>query len=198
MCAKAVAVWLPSMSQEEFKSMLPEYVSGNLSADIVRKIEKALTDDVELQREHDFLVSLRAAVKQEKVSSPAEWGLMRLQNSLQSENLQQKKVSYSWWKPLAVAASFAFVMQTAYLMLNQNKANDFYVPLSEKTAVNVFQLVFSEGVAEEDMRELLLTIDGRIVDGPSVAGIYRVQVGDVTSAQKILSGSHLINHVAKE
>ena len=187
-----------AMDKNGIELMLPEYVNGSLSPEDAKRIEQMMEENMDIKSEEEFLSLMREAVKSEEVESPAEWGLARLRRTLpQPEQVEHKDTS-SWWKPLAVAASFAFVLQTSYMFFNETKIDDGYVPLSTSQFENSIQVVFEVNVTEAQIRELLSSIEANIVDGPSASGVYRIVAKDKNTAIDTLKISKLISHAEVE
>ncbi|MFK7815058.1 MAG: hypothetical protein AB8B92_01865 [Gammaproteobacteria bacterium] len=183
---------------KELEMMLPEYVNGSLSTENMKRIEQAMQHDTDITREIDFLQKLQHVVKNEQVESPTEWGWARLKRSLPKENEKPIASTSSWWKPLAVAASFAFVLQTSYMLFSENKIDDGYVPLSTSEVENTIQIVFDQTINESQIRELLNSIEASIVSGPSASGVYRIAAKDRDTAISTLKNSPWIEHVEAE
>jgi anti-sigma-K factor RskA len=185
---------------KELEMMLPEYVNGSLSTENIKRIEQAMQHDMDIKSEIAFLQQLRQIVKNEEVESPEEWGWARLKRSLPKENELEAPVAKtsSWWRPLAVAASFAFVLQTSYMLFNENKLDDGYVPLSTSELENTIQIVFDKNINESQIRDLLNSIDASIVSGPSAVGVYRITAKDRDTAIRVLKESPWIEHVEIE
>ena len=185
------------MDYKEIESMLPEYVNGKLSAEDTKKVEEAMGEDVSIKAEIEFLRHLRNAVKEEEIESPSTWGLARLRRSVKKTKTSSQQIA-SWWKPLAVAASFVFVLQTGYILFNQITIDDTYTPLSTPSLENTIQVVFVETITEAQIRKLLAEVEGKIVDGPSASGVYRISAKDLENALIILKDSDLISHAEIE
>jgi len=182
---------------KEIEMMLPEYVNGTLKPEDAKRIEQIMDKEIDIKSEIEFLESLRAVVKSEHIESPAEWGLARLKRSI-AKTEPAKPVASSWWKPIAVAASFAFVLQTSYMLFNENKIDEGYVPLSTSELENTIQVVFNPATTEAQLRSLLTEANATIVSGPSASGVYRISTNDIESAIELLKVSKLVEHVEKE
>lgn len=186
------------MDNKEIELMLPEYVNGTLQPDDAKRIEQIMEQDTTIKAEVEFLQLMRKAVKNEEVESPTEWGLARLRRTLPQAEAEAENQSSSWWKPIAVAASFAFVLQTSYMLFNETKIDDGYVPLSTSEIEDAIQIVFEDNVTEAQVRILLHSIEASIVDGPSASGVYRITSKDKILAIEKLKTSGLITHVELE
>lgn len=185
------------MDYRDIETMLPVYVNGKLSAEDSKKVEEAMDEDVSIKAEIEFLRHLCNAVKEEEIESPSAWGLARLRRSVKKVQTSSQGIAL-WWKPIAVAASLAFVLQTGYLLFNQVTIDDTYTPLSTYGLENTIQVVFMETVTEAQIRSLLSEVEGQIVDGPSASGVYRISAKDLESALILLKNSDLISHAEME
>ena len=85
------------------------------------------------------------------------------------------------WPPmakLAVAGQFAvLVALSAALLTTGGTGEEDYVTVSGTLEADV-QIVFAPTTTEAQIRELLLSVEGVIVDGPSALGIYHIDLAD--------------------
>ncbi len=68
------------------------------------------------------------------------------------------------------------VVQAGF-MANMMQQQDSFAPLSgDGYSANVIQVQFNSNAKESDIRKLLISIDGSIIEGPSNKGLYRIQL----------------------
>lgn len=174
----------------EIEQLLPFYVNGTLSRAEQERVEGALLANPELREELDILSKLQTEMKaMELAQSPGELGLKRLQKSFRTEtsvdtskntaaNDNSVKVG---WKFAAVAACLLLVVQTLVFVPEWNEDRDL---ISAGGSViqphgRLYSVTFAPDAREEDIRALMLSINGRFVDGPSALGVYRLSVPGV-------------------
>ena len=187
-------------NDNELHALLPAYLNGQLASDEQQRLEQALTTDVDLQRELAFLKAIQQEVKTETVTSPTEWGLAKLRQSLDAET--KTTVTYSpgnfqFWKRLAIAASLVVAVQMGLLVNNRLNTNP-YIPLSTPEVESTLQVQFIEDATEQQIRELLLQTGGSIVKGPSAIGIYRIQFDDTQTSLEQLTNNPIVVYAEQE
>jgi len=190
------------MKKNDIIEMIPEYLNGNLTDNDIELIESAAKDDNTIRMEIEFMKSIQQQLQSEEVTSPTEWGWSRLKRTIESEasstnySAQEKpSIVKPIWKKMAIAASFAFVIQSAYLAQQQLFNEDDYRLLSTDNLKNSLQVKFKEQVSEQDIRLLLVNMKGNIVSGPSAIGIYSIQFKDKDNALVTLRNNNIIEYV---
>ncbi len=192
------------MNKQQIQQALPWYVNGSLDAEQREAVEAALAEDSEdareLADELAFLKQLRQHIKQQTAqASPGETGLYRLRRELRRESAATA-TSARWWKPMAIAASLLLVVQTGYMLTPANPGSGI-TPLSgSQYNAPVLQIQFRDDAANAAIQSLLLAERARIIDGPSVSGLYRIVVddGDIAATLSRLKRNQLVTHVAQE
>ncbi|WP_343563904.1 hypothetical protein [Kiloniella sp. b19] len=206
-------------SEEELEKLLPFYVAGSLSEQEHMAVEQALNEKPEWRDEIVVLERIRDEINErnESVQSPGELGLKRLQRELQSERRAGVSVpqpandepgraaSGSFvWRIVAMAACFVLVLQTAFFLPQSpfyrgDEARESLQTASRTggalTAQGVLlQIAFQPTAEEEQIRTLLLSVEGQIVDGPTALGFYTVAIPkrDETVLEKILARKNLV------
>jgi hypothetical protein len=163
------------MSKQDIHENLPWYINRQLSDKEIAEIELQLKDDPTLQREVDFLNALRDQLKQSAQASPGEFGLQRLMRDVQKEQNAQPLLKR--WKTLAVAASLLMVVQTGIMVSMMGTEDNGIVPLSGSDYSGaVIQLQFREQATADSIQQLLLSLNGSIIEGPSANGVYRIRL----------------------
>lgn len=166
------------MNKDFYRENLPMYVNGNLTAEEKADFDRELSQDDSLKKEAAFLNAVRGYVKQENIQTPGEMGWHKLKRQIKKEsesNVTTHK-TVSKWRTFAVAASLVLVIQAGF-MANMMQQQDSYAPLSgDDYSENVIQVQFNSNAKESDIRKLLISIDGSIIEGPSTKGLYRIQL----------------------
>lgn len=189
------------MNKDDIIEKIPEYLNGSLSDHDISAIESAAERDESIRMEIEFMKSIQQQVLSEKIESPTEWGWARLKQTIEKQNIEEnptgtKTVSTITpiWKKLAIAASFAFVIQSGYLV-QQNVFNSTdYQLLSTKNLENSIQIQFKTGTSEQAIRRLLINTEGNIINGPSALGIYTVEFKDRETALTRLNNSGIVEY----
>ena len=195
---------------KDIHELLPFYVNGSLDSDEKALVEKAIKDDLSLEKEIEFLESLRGEVKaQEFENSPGELGLKRLQKAIAEEKLKndpiaraRSKVTHeqNWgWRAAAIAACLLLMLQTV-VTFNLGNRGDLTAaggPQIVQTQGHLVDVTFAPDAQEKNIRNLLLAIDASIVDGPSALGVYKLSIPrDVeTAVKKLKAHKNLIESV---
>ncbi len=173
-------------SDAELDLLLPWYVNGSLKDEEREAVEAYLAQSAEARDEVALLTALRQQVKDEKIeNSPGELGLQRLKRDINRSDEQGrapaetgKVISIaSWWRPLAVAACLAVVIQ-AGVLVNLAGGPDGEVTIAEFAAAPDLQVTFAPTATEQEIREVLQSAGTVIVDGPSALGIYGLRLAD--------------------
>lgn len=185
---------------EELDLLLPWYVNGTLGAEERRQVEAYLERSAHARDEVELLRQLRRQVKEEKVeNSPGELGLQRLKREIKqaeaqpesSDRMADKVITVaSFWRPLAVAACLAVVIQAGVLVgINSGIVSlDGGVTTASGNAA-VLQVTFAPDATEQQIRDVLQAAGASIADGPTALGIYNLRLVDaeITSVDEALA-----------
>ncbi|WP_193371526.1 hypothetical protein [Pelagibius marinus] len=175
---------------ENLDLLLPWYVNGTLEAGERQAVEAYLEESAHARDEVELLRQLRQQVKEQAFeNSPGELGLQRLKREIKQDAEQQKGSAdrmtgkvltvASFWRPLAVAACLAIVVQ-AGVMVGMNTGmipTGGDVTIARK-APAVMQVTFAPDATEQDIREVLQSAGASIADGPTALGIYNLRLVD--------------------
>lgn len=184
---------------------LPWHVNNSLDRTRRLSLDSSLTQDAELRLEAEFLQHIRQQVKNQPDVTPGDLGWQRLKKQLAQET-QQTPTRPRRHLALAVAASLLVIIQggVIFSLLNQQQVEPAYLPLASSHYQGlVLQVRFNPDIREAQMRELLIKIDARIIEGPSSNGLYRITVtaeDNSRISQRIdqIKASGLVEHVAQE
>jgi hypothetical protein len=184
---------------------LPWLVNNSLDRARRLSLDASLTQDAELRLETEFLQHIRQQVKNQPDVTPGDLGWQRLKKQLAQET-QQTPARPRWNLGLAVAASLLVIIQggVIFSLLNQQQVEPAYLPLASNHYQGpVLQVRFNPDIREAQMRNLLLEIDARIIEGPSSNGLYRITLTSeansrLTQLVDQIRASGLVEHVAQE
>lgn len=195
------------MNKDDIVEKIPEYLNGNLSDHDISAIELAAERDESIRMEIEFIKSIQQQVLSEKIESPTEWGWARLKQTIEKQSTEQDQTGTSIhsgtktvssikpiWKKLAIAASFAFVIQSGYLVQQQALNSNDYQLLSTKKLENSIQIQFKTDTSEQEIRQLLINTEGNIINGPSALGIYTIEFKDREAALTRLNESEIVEY----
>ncbi len=190
------------MEYEKIIELLPLYLNDQLSVEQIKLVRRMVDDSQSLQEELIFLQSIKHSIKSENIKSPGEWGFMRLKHDILAEESRSEHITPSdveknkqgWWQKIAIAASFAFVIQSGYIIQKYSIQPERYHTLSAIELKNAVKVKFMAGVSESDIRTLLINLEGNIVKGPSAVGIYYIIFEDRQSAVVSLNTSGLFEY----
>jgi anti-sigma-K factor RskA len=175
---------------ESLELLLPWYVNGTLEAEERRQVEAYLERNSDARDEVALLRELRQQVKDEKIEhSPGELGLQRLKREIKQAGAQPDGADRmtgrtvtvaSFWRPLAVAACLAVVVQAGVMVgLGGWPGSD--VEIASGTAgltPPVLQVTFEPGATEQEIRDVLQSAGASIADGPTALGVYNLRLVD--------------------
>lgn len=166
--------------------LLPWYLNGTLEAAERVRVDALLVRSAEAREALQSLRQLAAAVREEEQATnlrqpaPGDLGWARLQRSLRQETAATPR--RDWWKPgLAVAAALVLALQIGILLRPAGTDSDWRLQ-SGGTAQQLLsggyrvQLRFVEHAQWQQIRGLLLEVDGLLIDGPSALGLVQVHV----------------------
>lgn len=190
------------MNKQYYRENLPMYINGSLSAEEQADFERELSQDDALKKEAEFLSAIRDYVKQEQIQTPGEMGLFKLKRQIKQQEtntLTTNKLTKKW-RTFAVAASLMLVVQ-AGVMITMTQQEDAFTPLSGSDySENVIQVQFKSDTKESDIRALLLSVDGSIIEGPSKSGLYRIHLNklDTDVIEQMQQQTGIIDFVTEE
>lgn len=174
-----------SKRPEDIKFLLPFYVKNKSLFNNCEEIQKLLKQE-EFKEDLKFWELVNQEYNEIKQRVP---NLERdfFPEIIERINLRKKKSRFIYsifnlktrFSFALVVVQFLFIVALVFYIMNLKHE---YKTLSanqigEKT-VAVINVVFDENAKEKEIRELLKTIDGRIIDGPSITGLYVVSIKD--------------------
>ncbi|MEQ8357655.1 MAG: hypothetical protein RH942_19120 [Kiloniellaceae bacterium] len=174
---------------EALDLLLPWYVNGTLSDDELERVEDYLARSTQARDEVELLRQLHRQVKEEpQENSPGELGLQRLKREIEQaerqdqgsgDKLAGRTVTVaSFWRPLAVAACLAVVVQAGVMIGLPGGTGGDVEPAGGEVALvpPVLQVTFAPDATEREIREVLQSAGASIADGPSALGVYGLRL----------------------
>jgi hypothetical protein len=164
---------------EHPEELLPWYENGTLSKEESTLVEKHLSECTHCQQELSFLHALHKQVKSEQLDlTPGEFGLKRLLRDIKQADKPAKQ-TYPWWpKAFATAAAIVIVVQSALLINFSTTQTDAIVPLGVKLTEKTLQIRFAPTANEQQIRDILQSVNATLVDGPGALGIYQIRLNE--------------------
>jgi len=183
----------------EASALLPWLVNGTLSGLERARVERHVAECVACSQEMDSLRVVQAVVAHDdEVDRQATQALARIKARLQRPERKPgaKSIGSQWleqnrWVRYAMVAQLFLVVGLIAALLYQ-PTPQYYRSLGAVAKPagpeSGLVVVFGETVAQQDVRDLLLRLHARIVDGPSPVGAYTLQVaqGDQATALAVL------------
>lgn len=169
--------------------LLPWFVNGTLSEDERRAVEHHLRDCLPCRATLKDERRLAAAMQPGTTADEeAERNFHRLLDALDRGDLPRRNVSRrapALPRTAAAAAALLLVAIGAVSWLITDRGRAPSEPAEYATAADSpsesgrqVDIVFADGVTEAQIRDLLTTIGGTIVSGPSGVGRYTIRVED--------------------
>ena len=168
---------------------LPFLVNGTLAPDERGPVEVHLEQCASCRAELEFLRALQKGVREtEAQAQPGELAWQRLRRALEQESTGTDAAATGGvagapaWMKYALAASLVLVLAQGLVLWRHSDA-PVYRPAGTQYQGAVIQLRFRDQATEAQIRALLQSVGGRIIDGPGAVGIYRVALDlDATDA----------------
>ena len=197
----------------EANQLLPWFVNGTLTGLERTRVERHVAECVACSQEADSLRVLQAVVvHDDEADRETDQALARVKARLRTSERKPhatsalQSISRQWretspWMRYAMVAQLVLVVALAAALLHQPTPQYYRAlgavskPAGPESAVVV---VFGETVSERDMRDLLLRLHARIVDGPTPAGAYTLQVAQSDQATALAVLRHTSSVVFAE
>jgi anti-sigma-K factor RskA len=168
--------------------LLPWFVNGTLEKDELAFVEQHLRQCARCQREVEWLRELRAACVEGEAAggAPTVFGKLRRQlDEPRSPRREESTMHASWeraprWSRWAMAVELAAIVGLAVALLPRADAPALYRTLGAPNSVaqpgGTLVVVFDQATTEAELRRILRQAGARIVDGPTQANAYVLEV----------------------
>lgn len=191
----------PAMTNEEMSQLLPFWVNGSLSAAEAQAVRQALADSAALREEEQILHALHAEIRAtESPASPGEFGLARLNRTLDAD-VKRDVAAPQRWAQASVAAALVALVAVGMLLLKsadeQSVGNDVYQQASGGAEAGQLTVAFERTATQAEVEALLLQYDLHIVDGPSALGLYQLRTGDESQLTQALAALRAADRIVE-
>jgi len=190
------------------EKLLPWYVNDTLTDDERSEVEAHLKDCERCRSEVAYLKALRSQVKVTgDVTMYGELGLKRLMSDIKKEAQTPRRFLFSWWQSAIAIAATLIIMLQGVILYNFWQQSEAITTLSGPMHKGVvLQINFSPNASEAQIRKLLQSVKGSIIDGPGSIGIYRVRLNLTAENEErineriaaLRSHSDIVIYVARE
>lgn len=191
---------------EAMKDLMPLYVKGLLSAEEKKKVEEAFDLCPSLLQEIEDWKKIECVYKAIETAlpqpSPALYTKIRqgiapaAKPGLLQRIMPSPGISFAM-----VAVQFLIIIALGFVLLHQEQSyTTMSAPAVSTEDIAKINVVFNEEVTEAEIRELLMEIGGRIVDGPHRSGLYIVGLRsypEADSALEVLKSSAIVKMAEK-
>jgi hypothetical protein len=179
----------------EMKSLLPWYVNGTLSPEESAKLEAHLADCAECRAELELERTLNAQISD--LPSGVEQGWASMRGHLERRPSRSARTALGGtvgflgrpiamgWALAAQAACLALVVGAAWIVLPRTDTAAYRTLGSPRpAATGDLVVIFKPTTTEQELREILRKSGARLVDGPTGADAYVLQIrgGALTAA----------------
>jgi anti-sigma factor RsiW len=181
--------------------LLPWFVNGTLKGEELDFVQRHVDECPRCQHEVAWLRELHAAcvAAEAMPGAPATFGNLRRQLDAPRQSRdsidrpRSPRDARRWW-PWATAAQFAVIIALGTLLLSGADAPALYRTLGASNAAapttGTLVVVFEPATTEAEVRRILRSAGARIVDGPTQANAYVLDVpsGQAERAAQALRG----------
>ncbi len=185
-----------NLSEEARSEKLLGYVKGRISDDARAEIDAACQTNPVIANELAYYQALNTATKEaprvDVSRKDADWERL-------SQSLKQNTTAFNipeaandntrFWRSAAAALAIMLFGSASFNAGIWDQAGDEprYIPVSETSSDLLLKVSFHAATTEADIRELLLSIDGDIVRGPSALGLYDIRFNTAEARDKAIA-----------
>jgi anti-sigma factor RsiW len=191
------------MTPEEFEELLPWYATGTLESEEARAVEEHLATSPEARAELAQFRALHEVVQDTSEEPEFDPGLVN-DALAQIDSYERQRAERAearglvgWlrrsWLPaweatpsltrMAVAAQFALLLALGGALLLPDRDGFTTVGGGSGSARARIAIRFTDDTREADLREVVKSLDGAIVAGPSALGLYTIELPQSVEAQ---------------
>jgi len=205
----------PYSSHQDISLLLPWYVNKSLHDAEIKQVENHLNVCLTCRRELVTLQKLAAAVQQEgSLDSAAQVSFSRLKKRIHTSNAVSPektpetpvvaalpgkrkgfgKPGFAQWALPQPAFALAAILLLSLMMprfidTGTIQQNDYRTLSDAENPVvnqNTLRVIFSNDTQQPQINDILASIQGRIIDGPTAQGIYTVAVDSELASKEVL------------
>ena len=176
-------------SHDAVWELLPWYINGTLEASEHALVDQHVRACLLCHRELDGQQRLHELVRQSDTvrilsRSSFETLMRRIDSGVSAET--GRSIGYRArvvaWLPIAAAVLAVSVLLIVLFSTSPDRSGEFRTLTSEtpnrQYDLPALQMVFAEQATQEDIHSVVAAVGGRIVDGPSGAGVYTIELAD--------------------
>ena len=191
-------IHLNTDAHQEAQELLPWFMLGTLNEEETRLVQEHLRSCSQCQADVEWQRKLQAVPlppAQLDGESDVNRAFARLRAQLPAQRQERKVPAWperlqalarQWWMPWVIAAQTAALACLCVVVLQKQPDPVQYVALGAHVEDKGNMVVmFKPQTAEGELRRTLQGADARVVDGPTVAGVYVVHVADGKRAQAL-------------
>lgn len=203
-----------SSEHQEVTMLLPWYVNKTLHNDEHHLVESHLKNCLVCKIELTNLQKLSTSICLEDSLVPvAHASYVQLKNRIHKNQVPAKQktgifeslLAYRQWLanltaknlvPLFPCFALASLLLLTYTLLSpdffatqQNPTNSFHTLSSSQRITheqNEIRLVFANEITQQQIMQILATVQGQIIAGPTTQGVFRVRIGKTKISSKAL------------
>lgn len=194
--------------------LLPWFVNGTLVGEEFEQVERHLRECARCQREVEWLRELQAAYSGGEMALDAASSFQKLRHRLDTPNWgrrllpQWRDLRRCWrqmqpWTRWTVAVEFAVIFVLGAVLMSAGKPAALYQTLGTTDvappALGSLVVVFEPHTTAAELRRILRANGARVVDGPTVAGAYVLELpaGQQATALQALRQEHAVELVER-
>ena len=209
----------PYSVHQEISLLLPWYVNKTLHKNEIEMVENHLVVCMTCRRELATLHKLAAAVQNEgSIDSAAQASFTQLKKRIHGSNKTsqekapnvialpvQRKAGGKIWHLSRPALALAAVLLVSLLVPRfidtGNSQMNEYRTLSNAenraASQNTIRVIFSNDAKQLEINEILASVNGQIIDGPTEQGVYTVAIQNEPASKDILDRVTLLQKNAQ-
>jgi Putative zinc-finger len=171
------------------EELLPWFVNGTLDADDLASVEQHLGECTRCQHEVDSLRELKAAYVSSEISPDPASAFQKLHGQLAGPKTRRRPrllpdLSQLWqqaqrWTPWALAAQLLVIVVLGAMLVGEGGRTTLYRTLGAADARHPrgnLVVVFDPRITEAELRQIVHATGARIVDGPTTADAYVLEL----------------------
>lgn len=170
---------------------LPWFANNTLGDEERRESASHLSICLVCRREVDGLKALHEAMASRNLEPQCESALDRLHERLDESTRATPAVPWAAAAVLAIVTGLAGLININSGLMGSVSGNNAYMTLGARTTqlidnkIVTARIVFDEGVTEFQLRELLLSAEAEMVDGPTARGAYTIAMPKVRRGEDL-------------
>jgi hypothetical protein len=184
---------LSKENSEDIKNLLPLYMKGLLSDSASEKVEKAIAAFPDLKEEAEAWSAIKKAYQdiESDLPLPSSRVYPRIAERISKEvssNIFERLFLSRNFSFAIIAVQMAIIVFLGVSLFNlKNEYRTLSIPSVNTESLIAINVVFKENITESEIREVLLKINGKIIDGPYSSGLYVIGIASEEEIENALS-----------